>query len=38
VILIDPQTKKIIWQYGHVGQPGSAPGYLDKPDGLQLIG
>jgi len=38
VVLIDPHTKKIIWQYGHDGQPGSAPGYLDKPDGLQLIG
>ena len=38
VILIDPQTKKIISQYGHGGQPGSAPGYLNKPDGLQLIG
>ena len=38
VVLIDPQTKRIVWQYGHLGQPGSAPGYLDKPDGLQLIG
>src|SRR5262249_2234135 len=34
VIVVDPRTKRIVWQYGHTGVPGSAPGYLDKPDGL----
>ena len=37
VVVIDRSTKRIVWQYGHRGQPGSAPGYLDKPDGLDLI-
>jgi hypothetical protein len=38
VVLISRQTKRIVWQYGHNGQPGSAPGFLNKPDGLQLLG
>lgn len=37
VIIIDPRTKRIVWQYGHTGAPGSAPGYLNKPDGLDLL-
>jgi hypothetical protein len=37
VVLIDRQTKRIVWQYGHKGVPGSGPGYLDKPDGLDFI-
>lgn len=36
VIVIDPKTNQIVWQYGHTGVPGSAPGYLDKPDGVDL--
>lgn len=36
VIVIDPHTNKIVWQYGHTGQAGSAPGYLDDPDGVDL--
>jgi hypothetical protein len=37
VIVIDPRTKRIVWQYGHFGAPGAAPGYLNKPDGLDLL-
>jgi outer membrane protein assembly factor BamB len=37
VIVIDPRTKKIVWQYGHTGVLGTAPGYLNKPDGLDLL-
>ena len=37
VVLIDPASKRIVWQYGHDGSPGSAPGYLRKPDGLELL-
>jgi hypothetical protein len=37
IVVIDRLTKKIVWQYGHLDQPGSAPGYLNKPDGLDLI-
>jgi hypothetical protein len=37
VIVIDPVTNKIVWQYGHTGVPGRAPGYLDGPDGVDLV-
>ena len=37
VIVIDPQTNKIVWQYGHTGVPGSAPGYLNVPDGVDVL-
>jgi len=37
VILIDPRTKRIVWQYGHTGVAGSSAGYLDKPDGIDLL-
>jgi hypothetical protein len=37
VIVIDPRTKRIVWQYGHTGVPGTRLGYLDKPDGIDLL-
>lgn len=37
VIVIDPRRNKIVWQYGHTGVAGSAPGYLNKPDGIDLL-
>lgn len=37
IIVIDPTTNQIVWQYGHDGVAGSAPGYLDNPDGLDLL-
>ncbi|MDA8346670.1 MAG: hypothetical protein M0Z66_14555 [Thermaerobacter sp.] len=37
VIIIDPKSNQIVWQYGHTGVPGSAPGYLDIPDGMDLL-
>ena len=37
VIVINPRTKKIVWQYGHTGVASSDPGYLSKPDGLMLL-
>ncbi|MFL6137049.1 MAG: hypothetical protein ACJ74O_04530 [Frankiaceae bacterium] len=36
VIVIDPRTDRIVWQYGVTGRPGRAPGYLDNPDGVDL--
>jgi hypothetical protein len=36
VIVVDPHTNQVVWQYGHTGVPGTAPGYLDKPDGVDL--
>jgi DNA-binding beta-propeller fold protein YncE len=37
VVLIDRATRRIVWQYGHDGSAGSAQGYLNKPDGLDLL-
>jgi hypothetical protein len=37
IVVIDPRTKQIVWSYGHNGSPGTAQGYLDKPDGLDLL-
>jgi hypothetical protein len=37
VLVIDRRTKAIVWSYGHDGVPGSRTGYLNKPDGLQLL-
>ncbi len=36
VIVVDPRTDRVVWQYGHTGVPGSAVGYLDNPDGVDL--
>jgi outer membrane protein assembly factor BamB len=36
VIVIDPHTNQIVWQYGVTGQVGTAPGYLNTPDGLAV--
>jgi hypothetical protein len=37
VLVVDPHTKKVVWSYGHLNAPGIAPGYLNKPDGLDLL-
>jgi DNA-binding beta-propeller fold protein YncE len=37
VLVVDPRTKQVVWSYGHLNQAGSAPGYLNKPDGLDLL-
>jgi hypothetical protein len=37
VIVIDPATHRIVWQYGHTGVAGSRPGYLNDPDGVDLV-
>ena len=36
VVVIDPHTNKIVWQYGVTGIAGSRPGYLNNPDGIDL--
>ncbi len=36
VIVVDPHTNRIVWQYGHTGVEGRAPGYLAGPDGVDL--
>ena len=37
VSIIDIATRKIVWQYGHTGRPGSAPGYLNGPDDAYVL-
>jgi hypothetical protein len=37
VIVIDRQTKLIVWQYGHRGTAGSRPGYLDRPTSATIV-
>lgn len=37
VVLIDPRTRRIVWQFGHTDQAGRRPGYLHTPDGFDLL-
>ena len=37
VVIVSIRRHKIVWQYGHTDQPGTAPGYLNTPDGLDLL-
>jgi hypothetical protein len=37
VVVIDPRTNQIVWQYGHPDAPGTAPGFLNTPDGMDFI-
>jgi hypothetical protein len=36
VIVIDPRTNRIVWQYGHTRVRGSGLGFLSNPDGVDL--
>ena len=37
VIVVDPRTNTVVWQYGHTGVRGVAAGYLNIPDGVDLV-
>jgi outer membrane protein assembly factor BamB len=37
VIVVDPTTNRIVWQYGTTDHGGRAPGQLLVPDGISLI-
>jgi hypothetical protein len=37
VVVIDPRRNAIVWQYGHTDTPGTAPGYLNIPDGMDFV-
>jgi outer membrane protein assembly factor BamB len=37
VLVIDPNTNRIVWQYGHNDRHGRANGYLFTPDGIDEI-
>jgi outer membrane protein assembly factor BamB len=36
LIVVDPRTNTVVWQYGHTGVPGSTPGFLNNPTGMDL--
>lgn len=37
IVVIDKATKQVVWSYGHLDRPGTGPGFLNKPDGLDLL-
>ncbi len=37
VIVIDPKSDRIVWQYGHTEAAGRTPGYLDDPGSATLV-
>jgi DNA-binding beta-propeller fold protein YncE len=37
IIVVDPKTNKIVWQYGKYRVKGTQAGYLNNPDGLDLL-
>ncbi|HEY2428246.1 MAG TPA: hypothetical protein VGI06_04910, partial [Acidimicrobiales bacterium] len=37
VVIIDPTTKQIVWQYGQTDAGGTGPGQLHIPDGFDLL-
>jgi hypothetical protein len=36
LIVVDPRTKAVVWQYGHTGVAGTTAGFLDNPTGMDL--
>ncbi len=36
VIVVDPKTNRVVWQYGKTRQKGREPGRLNNPDGVDL--
>lgn len=37
IVIIDPHTNRIVWQYGHTAVGGTGPGYLHIPDGFDFV-
>jgi Kelch motif/PQQ-like domain len=37
MVIIDPRSKKIVWQYGRTDVAGRGPGLLNTPDGFDLL-
>ena len=37
VVVVSVRTRRIVWQYGHTDRPGRGDGYLNTPDGLDLL-
>ena len=37
MVAFDPPTGALVWQYGVADSPGTGPGYLNTPDGFDLL-
>jgi putative pyrroloquinoline-quinone binding quinoprotein/Kelch motif protein len=37
MVAFDPPTGALVWQYGNPDTPGTGPGYLNTPDGFDLL-
>jgi hypothetical protein len=37
MVAIDPSTGALVWQYGVTLHPGTGRGFLDIPDGFDLL-
>ncbi len=37
IVVIDPSTNEIVWQFGLTGVSGTAPGLLSIPDGFDIL-
>jgi hypothetical protein len=37
MVAVDPATQALVWQYGVDDIPGTAPGWLNTPDGFDLL-
>jgi outer membrane protein assembly factor BamB len=37
IVVIDPHSGAIVWQYGHTRQPGSHAGFLNAPESAVLV-
>jgi N-acetylneuraminic acid mutarotase len=37
VVIIDPQSRRIVWQYGRTDSPGRGHDHLNTPDGFDLL-
>jgi len=37
IVVIDPRTNRIVWQYGTTDRPSRAAGHLFVPDGIEVV-
>jgi hypothetical protein len=37
VVVVSIRTRRIVWQYGHTDRPGRDAGFLNTPDGMDLL-
>ncbi len=37
IVLISVRSRRIVWQYGHTDEKGTAAGYLNTPDGFDVL-